>query len=313
MKKHLLLIILILSVVVSIPLLVIMFFLCGCSETQGFQVYSISGFENDSSFFITDSMKEKDLGYKEFEDVDIITTKEYFFLGKEYYLEYMSSMRKAFTSYEEDEYYSDEDVSFCFKRGSGELTAVFSAEGIPINNGILLECEDDYRAVAESLLSSYIDISEYEYSCRTEIQQRKVIDGITDGYIEQYDGFVKTESDGVSYYFIYDLKYYGFNTSESAVVVLNQDGAMEMLLLNSIGEFRDLKKININCQAVEKAVRKKVSGLCRTNFATLIDLKDYKLCKKGKEMYLITTVYITITENNTKLADEITYYAIPLK
>ena len=45
-------------------------------------MYSISGFENDSSFFIADSMKEKDLGYKEFEDVDIITTKEYFFLGK---------------------------------------------------------------------------------------------------------------------------------------------------------------------------------------------------------------------------------------
>ena len=264
--------------------------LTSCTNVPEITFFSLPEFTKDDSVITFSENFPYEVGYQESIDKNAEETKIFTFLGVTYNLKYDYSVRKEFTPYTENVYADNGNAKFGFNAETGELTSVFSMNGISQTIIDAPFTEDDYKKIVESLLSGYISTSEYDVSIITEMPVRKEIDGSTVGSIEKFDEFRKSESDSTKYYFTYNRKYGEMNTSEYALVTLNGNGNIVMLQLNSIGYFKADDKTILRYSETGKLISEKLLEYYESFGNLLIEIKSILICKThdGTPYYIIS-------------------------
>lgn len=280
-------------------LTMIILVLSGCATNKEMKVMSIDGYGSEDTILIKDEIFLEDVGYKAFIDDSVERNRKFAFLGREFSLEYVSSVRKDFTSYSEDMYMTKDGGMVYFKKNSDELTMFATMEGLSQNILLNPSKEEDYKKISEEILAQYINLEEYEYSCMTDSPVREIIEENTEGYVNSTDGFVQDFEGNPTYYMIYSRLYDGIPTSESAVVALNKSGDIIAVLLNSIGLFNELNNIEIDENMIDSAVEKKALSLVKDMYASQCEIHSKMLCKTNDIKYIVVSTNINIkTEND---------------
>ena len=179
---------------------------------------------------------------------------------------------------------------FYFNKETGALTMFASLNGIHQNVLENPKNEDDFKDIAESILSEYINPDDYAYSCKTSNPVREIVDGETEGYIDSSDKFVEASGGNPTYYMIYTRMCGDLPTSESAVVALNKSGDIVALLLNSIDCFKEDESISIDMAALDEVIEKKAMSLIDESLEGRYEIMSKMLCKKGETPYVVVSV-----------------------
>ena len=264
--------------------------LAGCTVRKDYEVLTVSGCDADDTILIKDNVFLEDVDYMTYTDESVEKNKQFVFLGKEYALTYMESMRKDFTSYCENMFVTIDGETFYFNKDTGALTMFASLNGIHQNILESPKNEDDFKEIAESILSEYINPDDYAYSCKTSNPVREIVDGETEGYIDSSDKFVEASGGNPTYYMVYTRMCGDLPTSESAVVALNKSGDIVALLLNSIDCFKEDESISIDMAALDEAIEKKAMSLIDESLEGRYEIMSKMLCKKGETPYVVVSV-----------------------
>ncbi len=158
--------------------------------------------------------------------------------------------------------------------------------------------EDDFKEIAESILSEYINPDDYAYSCKTSNPVREIVDGETEGYIDSSDKFVEASGGNPTYYMVYTRMCGDLPTSESAVVALNKSGDIVALLLNSIDCFKEDESISIDMAALDEVIEKKAMSLIDESLEGRYEIMSKMLCKKGETPYVVVSVNYFVKDDN---------------
>lgn len=264
--------------------------LAGCTVRKDYEVLTVSGYDADDTILLKDNVFLEDVDYMTYTDESVEKNKQFVFLGKEYSLTYMESMRKDFTSYCENMFVTIDGETFYFNKDTGALTMFASLNGIHQNILESPKNEDDFKEIAESILSEYINPDDYAYSCKTSNPVREIVDGETEGYIDSSDKFVEASGGNPTYYMVYTRMCGDLPTSESAVVALNKSGDIVALLLNSIDCFKEDESISIDMAALDEAIEKKAMSLIDESLEGRYEIMSKMLCKKGETPYVVVSV-----------------------
>ncbi|MBR4341809.1 MAG: hypothetical protein IKP88_03700 [Lachnospiraceae bacterium] len=283
-------IIVVLTLVVSL--------LSGCTARKEMKIMSIDGYGSEDTVLIKDESFLEDVDYKTFIDDSIEKKRQFAFLGREFSLEYVSSVRKDFSSYSEDMYMTNDGVMVNFKKNSEELTMFAAIEGLSQDIFLNPAKEEDYKKISEEILAQYINLEEYEYSCTTDSPVKEIIDGDTEGHINSVDSFIQDIEGNPTYYMVYSRLYEGVPTSESAVVALNKSGDIIAVLLNSIGLFNGSDNIEVNESMIDEAVEKKALSLVKDVYECQCDIQSKMLCKNNDSYYIVVYVNIYVKNEN---------------
>ena len=267
-------------------------------ESMDIKVCSIEGYSQDDSRLIKDDSFLEDVGYLTFTNELANREKQYSFLGVDFNLKYAYSVRRDFASYTEDVYMSSDGKMVYFKQDSDEMTMVASVlEGIPQNIMDNPKKEEDYRKIAEKILSPYVNIEGYKYSCMTNSPVRENVDGTTAGYVDGSDGFIEDAGGNAIYYMIYSRIYRGIPTSEQAVVALDKSGSIVAIMLNSIGDFTD-EVLTIDEMLINIAVENKALSLVADGKSCRCEIQSKLLCKKDDIRYIVISVNLYIKDDS---------------
>ena len=279
-------------------ILLFILMLSGCTSRKDYEVLTVSGYDTDDTILIKDNVFLDDVDYMTYTDESVEKSKQFEFFGREYSLQYMHSVRKDFTSYYEDMYVTMDEEMFYFNKETGALTMFASLNGIHQNVLENPKNEDDFKDIAESILSEYINPDDYAYSCKTSNPVREIVDGETEGYIDSSDKFVEASGGNPTYYMIYTRMCSDLPTSESAVVALNKSGDIVALLLNSIDCFKEDESISIDMAALDEAIEKKAMSLIDESLEGRYEIMSKMLCKKDETPYIVVSVNYFIKDND---------------
>lgn len=192
-------------------------------------------------------------------------------LGTEYELTYKETRRSEDLPYTLDVYSCPSEnqpsaLEASFRRDTGALVSFFPDGTVPAPTGKTLSGEASFRSYAEEILSEYVDVSGWEYSCETFQTLKHKSGGYSGAGSEGFhdEPLEECESHESIYTFAFTRRVSGFLSCESASVGLLPDGQLYWLSVSCLGATEGYEELAVTeeevCQAAEDAVLSSYEG-----------------------------------------------------
>lgn len=266
-----------------ITVLLSMFFLTGClflktannnDNKEHYNVYIDQLPESD--YFISDI--EMDIFKTEtYKNPDASTSKKIMFYGKNIDLDYTSSSNIMQRNYNYDEYVdsTNKNIFYRFKENTNELIRISGTDNTIIGCEEELKKEEDFKIWVESIIGNYIDLSQYEYSCRTLI----TVHGENSVGNVRYDEFrlpIKENESNARYTFTYTKYVNGYPTTDYVQINTDKLGNVNLIILYQ-NEFDQTIIPVIQANIVDETIEQNLKSIINKNKYML---ESYRILSK---------------------------------
>lgn len=205
------------------------------------------------------------------------------FKGTQYELTYYDTRRKEFIPYEEENYKNSDGVEVAFKKGTNQICAIRSENGLRISDLENPGTEEEFRRISDSFVKDYISMDDYICSLTTEVAYFLQEGEKATRWYEKKDSFYTSSSEieSVQYTFTYRRYLGDFRTNDTAKVILDPDGTLDRLILSNIGAFEGAEERLVQQDTLGTVVSEKIAAICPEGYQVEDMQSDAMACIDG--------------------------------
>lgn len=275
------------------------------------QVYVVAGYDVNDAYFTYESDIYQNSEVNDSKEVQ--KTRVVNFRGVDYELIFEEKNRRGFSPYNEAFFHckDDKELMMSFRTDTDQITEIYAINGLHIDSQYEGKDKESNRLLANSILSEFIDVNDYECTVNTEISYFTESNEIGSRWYEQKEGFwdEPVENGNKQYIYTYTRYIDGIKSSDAAKISIDEQGNLIRMNLYNTGMFNDVTKVDITYDEIYGAVTEKLTNICNDGYSISNVQIDYVLCRDevGKLFFCVgVTADVSkdneiITEKNTVL------------